>query len=245
MPDILDTISTSEINYKLLDWFLIEHREMNEPLARERLVQALIRRQCFYVPFDRYLSKVFGSTAVSAFSEFYSNGHCGLTGSLVMPLKTLEGDVLGYLRNNPKSLDKYHYPEKYNFMKTRFIQSTKESFDIGFKEQYMCVVEGVFDEIAVSSLGLPCSGLSGSEMTYNLVFMLDIFPTKLIISDNDSGGDKLFQQCIKRLSGKVIYVKVPTRDVDKYLRNEANAEKLKRVIETNKQNGFPFYVIEV
>lgn len=238
-------IATSDINKKLVPWFLREHRFMEDEEAIARLSAVMIERECFFVPFNDYLSKVHGLAAVTAFSEFYKAGKCTLTGSMVMPLRTVSGDLLGYLKNNPKAIDKYNYPEKRGFDKNKYLQTTKQAYAKGFQEGYMCIVEGVYDEMAVSSLGIPCTSLAGSSLGFNKKMLLDFFNTKLIISDNDKAGKTLFAECKKLFTGKVIAVKVPEKDVDKYLRVEDNARNLVSVIQKHKNDGFPYQVIEV
>lgn len=236
-------IASSEANSKLLDYFLKRYRRMEDDEARARLKATMIERDCFYVPFDAYIKQVHGKVIRESFRDYYTTNGCLLTNSLCMPLLSVKEEVLGLLMNNPTIQEKYMYPVVGIFQKSRYLQMTKENYIEALRRNFVFIVEGVYDEMSVSSCGVPVVGLSGSSMTRATAQILDVIPNKIVCSDEDDAGRRIFQECQKVFSGKVISVKLPTNDIDEFLRSEENAKLFVDKVTANEVSGWATRIV--
>lgn len=235
---ILDSIAQHENNRKLLNVFLHDYRHMTDAIARRELIEVLVNRRIFYVPTSSYLSKFFGETVVREFSEYYRGGKCMLTGSVCIPIETVSNDFLGFILNNPQSPVKYRYPMNNTYKKSNYIQISADNYLNAIKLGFIFIVEGVFDELSLTSVGMPAAALSGSSLTYDTAQWLDVIPTKVICSDEDAAGSRLLNSCYKTFTGNVICTKLPTKDIDEFLRLSENRDKLKSKVEQARSYNF-------
>jgi DNA primase len=110
----------------------------------------------------------------------------------VIPIRSIKGDVLAQVGWFP-DYKKYITTPTKGFKKTLSFFN----FDEGFKRAYsefdgtVILVEGIFDAISISALGLPVIGTMGLDLTGFKREMLKRFKKVIAIPDSDKGGDKV------------------------------------------------------
>lgn len=231
-------ISDTDINRKLLDIFLLEKRCMVEDKPRARILESLVQRGVFMVPFDSYIKQMHGTEIRKIMSEYYNEKGCIFTGKLVMPLVTLNDKFMDFLLHETDIEAKYIYPVRGVFSKARYMQTTGSAIIDAVNKKYIVVVEGVFDEISLNAIGVPTVSLSGPVLHNNIAMFLDVIPNKIIMSDEDRAGKSLFLQCREKFRGNIVSVSMPCKDIDEYLRVEDNVINLYEKIKYNEKNNW-------
>ena len=129
----------------------------------------------FYVPDDEYMITYFGESITEYSLGIYrDNTYCKYAYRLVLPVRLLDDSVIGFIGYNNKDDDdpnnpnfvKYLYPNKYTLEKGRYIYCSRKEFELALKEDYVCIVDGLFDQKLLALLGIPAASLCGSSLTY-------------------------------------------------------------------------------
>lgn len=236
--DSLDVLANYDKNREMVDAFLKLKRHMLEDKPREKLTQTLIDRQCFYVPFDTFIRTIHGEKIRKELEPYYGKTGCTLTKKLCIPLKTVNNEFLGLVLHEPDIQAKYIYPVRGGFFKVHYIQSDRNAIKNALSLGYIGIVEGVFDDLSLSTYGVPTAALSGPSIERKTAAILDTIPVKLIFSDEDVAGRKMYQKCRDAFTGTVICVSMPTKDIDEYLREQKNIDNLLKVLDYNKSIGW-------
>lgn len=213
---------------------------------RATLLEYLKKEQMFYVPNDIYMKEVFGDDIVNYKYGIYNGDECKLCYRLAMPVRLLDNTVVGFIgysnkddfNENNESFIKYLYPPKYVLKKSRYVYCTREEFSKAIKEQYVCIVDGLFDQKVLSAFGINAISLCGSVLTDYHRLYLNSIKHKVIVADNDEAGRKMANVIKKYYSTAVEIYQDQAKDIDGFMKMPNGVEKVKTIIEQMKLEGF-------
>lgn len=201
----------------------------------------------FYVPDGEFLVSVFGESITDPRTGLFSAFNtCFLQDRLAIPLRFANGTVGGFVgyANKPKNWPedtafiKYGYPPKVAFNKGRYFFIEPEEIQKAIDDEYICIVDGLFDKMILQCLGINAVSLCGSALTDWHKYYLSFIKHKIVIADNDQAGRKLFNICRWKLSGVVELRQPYTGDIDDYLKTQGRIEEFLRVFNEMKSEGF-------
>lgn len=201
----------------------------------------------FYVHIGEYLIEHFGQQILSQnHGIFIGNSICTLAGRLAIPLLAMNGSTLGFVGYSNKPDDwpndaawvKYMYPPKYIFDKGRYMFISREEYMQSLADGYICIVDGLFDKISLSCLGINAVSLCGSALTKWHKYYLSFIPHKIVIADNDIAGRRLSRICQSQLTNCVEIRQPYTSDVDDMLKDNSRCQQLLKCISLMKSEGF-------
>lgn len=116
-----------------------------------------------------------------------------LEGGYILPVRDMEGYLIALVAWMPGQPTTYKYrttPSKY-FSKSTSIFNIDNAIELGNFE-YIFVVEGIFDAVAMRSIKLPCGSIQGAEMNDTKRSILRLFKKSVGVPDNDGiGRDEL------------------------------------------------------
>jgi DNA primase len=176
----------------------------------------------------------------------YVGEMCKLTYRLAMPVRLLDDTIVGFIgytdkddfNENNESFIKYLYPPKYVLKKSKYMYVTRQEFKKAIEEDYICIVDGLFDQKALEACGINAVSLCGSALTGEHKLYLDAIKHKIIIADNDSAGRKLASDIKAVWPTAVEIYQTQTKDIDAFLRIASRMTVLKNTIELMNQEGF-------
>lgn len=200
----------------------------------------------FYVPNDDYLKEYFGASVVDFSTGLYSrNGeYCLYYKRLAMPLRRMDGYVIGlcgYSNGNDENQSdfvKYLYPPKRVWSKERYMYVTGEEFRKAIEEGYIFIVDGLFDQLRLRSLGYNAVSLCGTMLTEWHKIYLGFVKHKIVLSDNDDAGRKLVKECKRHLTDVIEFKQGEEWDIDDFLKDVNNEERFKATFNFSKKNNF-------
>lgn len=214
--------------------------------AKTRLFEYLKAEGMFYVPSDIYMSEIFGESIMEFSNGLYVGEACKLCFRLAMPVKLLDDTIIGFIgysnkddfdENNPAFV-KYLYPPKYILQKSRYMYITRAEFLKALKEDYICIVDGLFDQKALAANGINAVSLCGSSVSEYHRMYLDVIKHKVIIADNDGAGRKMAADLKKIWPTAVEIYQDKSKDIDSYIRTTERIEEVQSIINLMKQEGF-------
>lgn len=235
----------SEVNKKLLREYLKDKRNCTDESVLDEMCEYLAYRGVFSVPFDKYLGSVFGSEVAREFRDYYKDGRCIFSGRLVIPLETLDERFIGFVMHDTLTQGKYKYPMQGLFKKDTYFQCVKDSFELAFEKGYVVIVEGVFDEISLSSIEVPAIAISGTSMSKLTAQVINTIPTKVICSDEDTAGRSMYKNCETFLTGNIISLKLPVKDADEYLKTKQGRDNFKQMIKEQEETGWVYPLVKL
>lgn len=215
-----------------------------EPM--ERLLDYMIKDKMFYVPNDTYMVDIFGEEITTYNLGLYYNGMCNLCYRLAMPVRLLDDTIVGFIGYSNKddffeentSFIKYRYPPKYVLPKGRYMYITREEMIKAYNEQYICIVDGLFDQKALVANDINAVSLCGSSVTEYHKLYLDSIKHKIIIADNDDAGCKMVKDIQHYWPNAVEIKQNKTKDIDSYLHTMEKIYELQDTIKIMKREGF-------
>lgn len=236
-----------EFQSDVLHGILKNIRNISDPLVSERHFNYLKNMGAFYVHSDSYISDNFGDAIKEPkYGIYNSEGQCYLAGRLAIPLLYFDGTVRGFVGYAKKPEDhspedvfiKYLYPHKYAFDKGRYFFMTPEEFEKAVNDQYICIVDGIFDKIILQCLGINAVSLCGSSLTIWHQRYLSFIKHKIVVADNDIAGRRLSRFCRSILENCVEIIQTSTGDIDSLLRTENDIKNFNKVFNEMKSEGF-------
>ncbi len=201
----------------------------------------------FFVHNDSYITEHFGPAIKEPkYGMYNSDGRCYLCGRLAIPLRTMDDCVRGFVgySKKPDDLDpndvyvKYLYPPKYAFSKSRYMFITSQEYRKALEEQYICIVDGLFDKIILQCLGINAVSLCGSSLTSWHKYYLSFIKNKIVVADNDLAGRRLASYCKYAFDNCVELIQAETGDIDSFIRTPEHLLKIKNTILEMKHEGF-------
>lgn len=214
--------------------------------AVDNLLNYLIADGMFYVPNDIYMSDIFGEEIKDINYGIYLGDICKLTYRLAMPVRLLDNSIVGFIGYSNKDdfnegnegFIKYLYPPKSVLKKSNYLYITRDEFKKAIEDNYICIVDGLFDQKSLEASGINAVSLCGSTLTDMHKLYLDRIKHKIVIADNDSAGRKLVKD-IKRVWYDIVeIIQYDTKDIDSFLTTPSRILLLKNTIDQMKREGF-------
>lgn len=214
--------------------------------AVENLLNYLIADGMFYVPNDIYMSEIFGEEIKDMNYGIYLGDICKLTYRLAIPVRLLDDSIVGFIGYSNKDdfndgnegFIKYLYPPKNVLKKSNYLYITRTEFKKALEDNYICIVDGLFDQKSLEASGINAVSLCGSALTDMHKLYLDRIKHKIVIADNDSAGRKLVKDIKKVWSNAVEIIQYDTKDIDSFLTTPSRVLLLKDTIKRMKREGF-------
>lgn len=214
--------------------------------AKERLFEYLKADGMFYVPSDIYMSDIFGDTIMEFHNGLYVDDMCKLCFRLAMPVRLLDDTCVGFIgysnkddfnEDNPAFV-KYLYPPKYILQKSRYMYITRKEFLKALSENYICIVDGLFDQKALEANGINAVSLCGSAVTEYHKMYLNAIKHKVIIADNDAAGRKMAADLKRIWPTSVEIYQDKSKDIDSFMHTTERVEEIQEIISQMKTEGF-------
>lgn len=233
----------SEYQEEILKDFMRDIRNIPENYLDE-YVNRLKSIGAFFNPNDEYMKIVFGSEITQSRYGIYDSDESNkYTMRLMMPLRFFDNSIVGFVGYSPVENTegrtiKYLYPRKEVLEKSRILATEVDVFKKAINDGYICLTDGYFDAFSLNVYGINAASLCGSAVTkYHKLFLSKI-KTKIIIPDNDKAGTKL-EKSIKSLwpNSRAIH-QSETKDIDEFLGNSTNIEKMQKSFTDWKKRGF-------
>lgn len=200
----------------------------NEEIA-DLQFQYLKSQGAFFVHNDDYMLPFFGEAIKDPqFGVYTSFGRCSLVGRLAIPIKLFDSTIAGFIGYSSKPQDyedsavfiKYLYPPKAVFNKGRYFYITPEEYTKAVEDNYICIVDGIFDKIILQCLGINAVSLCGSSLTQWHKYYLSFIKNKIVIADNDLAGRRLASYCKYSFDNCVEILQADSGDIDSLLRSD-------------------------
>lgn len=210
-----------------------------------------------YKPFlnldNNYIYRVSDGELAPSTYGLYRGNTCVFNKRLVIPIRGFDDIVYGFVGyDNGNELtseeDKinfvpYLYLNETVFKKEKYCFITREEYLLALQQQYICIVDGVFDKISLTAMGLPAVSLLGSNLSKYHREYLRYIPNWIVFSDNDLAGHKLYSVC-KNYNPKTIKVSVGCgcKDIDERinLSPTETKSKLDKLINLTRLEGYIF-----
>ena len=217
---------------------------------RKSSYEMLVKYKAFFVPSNLYLINIDNDCSVPNYG-LYSGGHCMFNQRLVIPIWGFDGRVhsfVGYDDGKELKTDEerathiyYLYQSRIYFNKDRYMLITPDQFQKAHEEQFICLVDGVFDGLTVNSLGYPTAPLLSSRFTEYHKKYLRYIKNWVLLMDNDDAGDML-ESYAKHNNTHAIRLKFSgAKDIDEFInKSETNKRKFIESMEYLRDVGFSF-----
>ena len=225
---------------------LEEIRGVNNEELLDRDFNLMKEEGMFYVPNDEYMKEYFGGSVTEPGLGVYdrTGEYCMLYKRLVLPLRTLEGKVLGlcgYSNGNDedeRNFVKYLYPPKRVWNKDRWMYTTGEQFKKAIEEGYVFIVDGLFDQLRLRAEGYNAVSLGGTLLTDWHKIYLGFVKYKIVLPDNDDAGNRLVRECKRHLTNVTEWKQGKEWDIDDLLKSEEGRVMFNQVFEKASRNNF-------
>lgn len=187
----------------------------------------------FFVPNQDYLYKYFGKDSLSLSMDFYSgDGTCKWLGTYMIPIRGVNKEIVGFTGFNPASNLIYMDNEINGTdleIPVKYIISSKTVFDRlnyflcpmgimnAIKDEYIVIVDGVFDSLTLASNGINVAALLGSDVSEQLLYQLSFVKNIFVANDNDDAGLRLLNIIQTRFSKAVQIKQSKTKDLDEFI----------------------------
>lgn len=247
-----------DVDGELQSAFLYElatqHRNVPDFLV-DKVVADWKSEGMFVVPYSSYIAERCGLFIKQNQFGLYQGDFCYLAERLAMPLKTFNGEVIGfvgYSKVTDEDLEtdtegnflsiigsiKYRYPSSLLFDKSRYLYMSGEEWINAYNTGAVVIVDGLFDKRMLNLIGIPACSLCGSNLTIYHKEYLKRIPRKIVIADNDTAGRQLYRDC-KNAFGAVELINRETKDIDEFLcKHPNNVQRLLECWEEMKKGGW-------
>lgn len=225
--------------------FILQEIRNNHGTDLDLTYQYLKDLGAFYVPNDEYLEHHFGTEIKKFEYGLYNGGLCKIYQSLAIPLRYLDGKVIGFVAydngndsSDPDNFIKYQYPAKHVWDKKRYMFIERDELAKAIKDGYIFIVDGIFDKIRLQTLGYNATSLCGSSLTEWHELYLKPIKHKIVLPDNDKAGTSLSKWCQRRLDNCIEFKQGDEWDIDDWLKTDEGKEIFNCLYEESKSEGF-------
>lgn len=202
-------------------------------------VDYLLDLGCFFVHNRQYLIDSFGLECVGSHNDFYDqDGVCKFLGTLMIPIRDVNGDVVGFNSFNPfaklKEQEgdfsdiKYNISSKKVFNRNRF-PLIPNGYKKMFEEGYVVIMDGTFDALTLGSLGINTFCNLGTVFSEYCSFILSFVNKRFLAMDNDRAGLTLHKSINKTLKCYRL-TQNKFKDIDSYVEDCGDREGLRNLI---------------
>ena len=151
-----------------------------------------------------------------------------LADRFIIPVEDINGNLvalIGYYQD----FKKYITTSSPFFSKNLMFYNFRQAYKLSMRDfgGLVFLVEGIFDCISMSSLGLPCIATMGATVTNEKCELLKFFKKVIAIPDNDTVGRRALNRYDKRYGWKVPYNATMIKFDGGYLNVGGNCLKVK------------------
>lgn len=213
----------------------------------DRELESARRDGLFYCPNDEYMFEWLGERSTDLFAGIYKpNGLCRYTQRLCIPIYNFGGEVpgfIGYSNDEIPGYDddafiKYNYPPKETLIKGRFMYITAEEYAKAIQDEYICIVDGIFDKRRLTDYGYNAVSLMGSAVTFWHKLYLSKIKHIIVIRDNDEAGYKLLKTLKYSFPKTIEIAQGDEWDIDDFLKTPENLKRFAEAFERVQRQGF-------
>lgn len=190
---------------KVIKAILSDYRKIED----EEYFQYIKSLGCFFSPNDEFLTQMLGVLPME-----YTNS------KLLIPMRDFSDRIFNFIAYDGDTPElKYQYPNKYQWRKDKYMFITREQFKKAMEEEYICIVDGIFDQISLQQKGINAVSLCGSSLTEYHKHYLAFIKNKIVLPDNDKAGKKLVWDCTHELENCHVVKQGKEWDIDDYIKN--------------------------
>lgn len=200
--------------------------------AREMPVEWIEKAEGIFIPNNDFMYFLFGQEILQF--DCYRNGQCIWDNALIFPVRGADDRVAGFAGFFPFKYVEHEAGEYYYsysstavFQKGRFLYMPNSSITKAIEDEYLIVVDGLFDAISLSYFGYNVASFMGSTVTPERVMQLRFVKNVLVASDNDKAGMTLYGDLKKVLNNVEFLPHAKTKDIDELLKS-SGAEEFRR-----------------
>lgn len=186
---------------------------------RNMPAEELIKRQFLYIPNDIYMLHFFGSEIAEYKYGVYRNDSCNFYKRLVFPIYGFNKQVAGLGGWSCDSQWKYVYSPDTLWDKSRYFYISHDDFVSALEDDYLFIVDGIFDAISLNSIGLHSASLMGSNLSNWHLQYLYLFKYVIVVPDNDNAGVNLVKKAKKHRPDCIVLWQGKCKDIDDYIKS--------------------------
>lgn len=222
-------------------------RHVDDEAMLDVELESAKRDGLFFCPDDDYMETWLGSGSTDLFAGLYgTDGLCRYTQRLVIPIYNFAGEIPGFIGYSNDIIPgitedtfiKYTYPPKDTLIKGRFMYITADEYLKAVREEYICVVDGIFDKRRLTDYGFNSVSLMGSALTFWHKLYLSKIKNIIVIRDSDEAGYKLLKTCKYAFPNVTEIVQGDEWDIDDFLKSPDNLKAFSKVFEEVRKQGF-------
>lgn len=197
-------------------------------------VEYLRKIGCFFVPNQDYLEYYIGPRCYNPEYDLYNyNGECKWLGHYVFPIRGAQDDLVALVGFNPlskKIMEDNINSGLPNDAPPKYIVSNKNVFDRSgylfipngyrkmIEDNYVIVVDGVFDAVTPASMGFNTACMLGSDVNDKMLFILSMVDRIYVARDNDDAGLRLYNSIKRFIPRAMPLTQSKSKDLDGYIR---------------------------
>lgn len=201
-------------------------KEASEQLRKLPAVE-LYKREFLYIPNDIFMLHFFGAEIADYKYGVYREDHCNFYKRLVFPIRGFNGQVAGLGGWANDSQWTYIYSPDTCWDKSRYFYITPEDFAKALEDDYLIIVDGIFDSISLNHLELHAASLMGSNLSNWHRQYLKMFKYIIVIPDNDNAGVALTKKVKKFRKDAIVIQQGKYKDIDDFIKYSDTKQLIK------------------
>lgn len=207
-------MSDPQLRAEQLAWI----KEASEEI-RQIPYEELWKREFLYIPNDIYMLHHFGSEIAEYKYGVYREEQCNFYKRLVFPVRGFNSRVAGLGGWANDSQWKYVYSPDTLWDKNKYFFMHPDDFRKALEDQYIIIVDGIFDAINLCRLGLHAGSLMGSNLSNWHRYYLSLFKYVIVVPDNDNAGVVLVKKLKKFRQDAIVLWQGKSKDIDDYIKS--------------------------
>ena len=185
---------------------------------RELPAEELVKREFIYIPNDEYVLKFFGAETLQYKYGIYREATCNYYQRLMFPIWGFNSYVAGLGGWANDSQWKYIYSPDTLWDKRKYFYIHPNDMKKALEDDYIIIVDGIFDSINLNRIGLHSASLMGSNFSNWHRQYLRFFKYVIVIPDNDNAGVSLVNKIRKYRPDSIVLWQGEFKDIDDYIK---------------------------
>ena len=185
---------------------------------RKMPAEELIKREFLYIPNDIYMLHFFGPEIMEYKYGVYREESCNLYKRLIFPIRGFNNKVAGLGGWSCDSEWKYVYSPDTLWDKSRYFYISPDDFRDAIDDDYLFIVDGIFDAINLNRIGIHGASLMGSNLSNWHIQYLKMFKYVIVVPDNDNAGVHLVKMLRKARPDVIVLWQGKYKDIDDYIK---------------------------
>lgn len=191
--------------------------------------EELVKRQFIYIPNDIYMLHYFGGEIAEYKYGAYRNEQCSFYKRLLFPIRGFNSQVAGLGGWANDSQWKYVYSPDTLWDKSKYFYVHPKDFENALNDNYVVIVDGIFDAINLNRIGIHAVSLMGSNLSNWHEKYLKFFKYIIVIPDNDNAGVFLVNRLLRIRKDTIVVWQGKYKDIDDYIKSSDTSE-LKNIV---------------